>query len=210
MKDIGEIFKKLDSVTYNHSIRVMCIAKEIEEFYHYDNCILGNAALVHDIGKIFVSSKILDKVEKLDSIERKLINLHPYIGYAILKNAGVNEDVCRIVLYHHGANPIVLEPIEPINEVEIYNVALMLHSIDCFEALTSDRPYHRGFLAEDALKILFREKNHHPDVLNYVIDVLRNEDKYMGSAVLRGENCNNYDISTIFTEIQKINKEVFL
>ena len=184
--EIYSVIHKLDSITYNHSIRVMCIAREIEDFYKLEERLIGNAALVHDIGKTYISSKILDKKERLDLVERELINLHPYIGYRMLKQMGVNEDICRIVLYHHGLHPVLLRELEPYQNPMINDMALMLHSIDSFEALTSDRPYHRGLLATEALEIMIKESGHHQAVLDYLIHMLDDGEASENSAVFRG------------------------
>jgi putative nucleotidyltransferase with HDIG domain len=171
-KQITEIFDKLDSSTYNHSIRVMDIAIEVEQYLKLPDNNLSNAALLHDIGKVYIPMRILDKIGKLSDLERELINLHPYIGYMILKDFGMNEDVCRIVLYHHGFYPITIQKINQYGNDRVLDQASMLHSIDEFEALTSDRPYHRGVLAHEALEIMQREENHHPKILEYISKTL--------------------------------------
>lgn len=192
--DLYDLFNKLDSITYNHSIRVMGIAREIEDFFDLKSRTISNAALIHDIGKVFVSSKILDKVGSLNEIEKTMVNLHPYIGYKILKQYGIDEDICRLVLYHHGLRPITLSEIEEVQNEDVYDQALILHSIDAFEALTSDRPYHRGYLAKEALDIMLREKNHHQAVLDYLIYVTDADKDYCNSAVFRGYIGAEYDI----------------
>ena len=145
----------MDSTTYNHSMRVMLIALEIETTLRLDDHKLSEAALLHDIGKIYISPTILDKKEGLSSLERELIDLHAYIGYSILHGFDIDEDIW----YHHGSTPITISPIEKYNSEEIYEKAKMLHTIDVFEALTSDRPYHRGMSAKDALSIMKDEKD---------------------------------------------------
>lgn len=193
---------KLDSITYNHSIRVMCLAREIEDFYHFDNHLMSNAALVHDVGKFYITSKILDKKERLDLVERELINLHSYIGYKMLKEFGVNEDICRITLYHHGLRPIVLEKLDPYNNPLISDMAFMLHSIDSFEALTSDRPYHRGLLATEALDVMIKESNHHQAILDYIIYMTDNEELCDSSAIFRGGySVEPHIIENVFNDI---------
>ena len=106
--DLSETFNRLDATTYNHSVRVMKIASEIESFYGLGDNYLSIAALLHDIGKVYISRKVLDKVSPLTGLEREIISLHPYYGYKILKDYDINEDVCRLVLYHHGMDPLCL------------------------------------------------------------------------------------------------------
>ena len=208
-KEIYNLIYKLDSITYNHSIRVMCIAREIEKFFRLEEHTISNAALVHDVGKIYISSKILDKKGRLDSIERELINLHPYIGYKMLKNLGVHEDICRIVLYHHGMFPVILNDISPYHNTLVNDMALMLHTIDSFEALTSDRPYHRGLLATEALEVMIKESGHHQAVLDYLIHMTDCGDEVENSAIFRGGYAvEPKDIEKALNEICNANMKI--
>ena len=166
-----ELFDRLDSITYNHSVRVMQLAREVEQYYGLPDRKLSDAALLHDIGKVYISHKILDKPDLLTDLERSLVNLHPYIGFRLLEENGIDPDICSIVLFHHGFNPPVLETVSPAETDNIYDKALLLHSIDAFEALTSDRPYHRGFLATEALDIMLKEKRHHQAFLDFLIEL---------------------------------------
>lgn len=169
---VMNMFNRLDSTTYNHSVRVMAIATEIEEFLSINDNYLSSAALLHDIGKIYIPHAILDKVGRLDDIEREIIDLHPYIGYRILNNAGINEKICRIVLFHHGFNPATIQNVCDSNDQYVIEMSKLLHSIDVFEALTSDRPYHRGVPAREALRIMENDGTHHPEVIKYISHIL--------------------------------------
>ena len=195
---LKEIFYSLDSITFNHSVRVMRISLEVEKFFAFHDHLLSDAALLHDIGKVFVSSKILDKKTMLSSLERNLVDLHPYIGYRILRDHDVDEDICRVVLYHHGNHPPMLENIEPSVDDRLYDVSLMLHSIDSFEALTSDRPYHRCYLADEALDIMLHEYNHHQGFLDYLITQAETEESKRKSAVFRSNCIQEVNVSDRF------------
>jgi putative nucleotidyltransferase with HDIG domain len=184
-KVLEEIFKSLDSSTYNHSIRVMDIALEVEQYLRLPDHNLSSAGLLHDIGKFYIPMNILDKVGKLSPLEKELMDLHSYFGYQILEDFGLDEDVCRIVLYHHGINPITIKEIEPYDKASVLDQAYMLHSIDEFEALTSDRPYHRGVPARKALEIMQDEANHHPKVLEYISKTLGTGSMASKSAIHR-------------------------
>lgn len=190
---IFKYFSRLDSITYNHSVRVAALSVEFEKFNKMDNTELSQAALVHDLGKIFISSKILDKVGSLTPLEREIINLHPYIGYRLLKSMDVNEDICRIVLYHHGLDPVVLSPVGAFDNNHVCEKSIMLHTIDAFEALTSDRPYHRGFPSHEALEIMCKEDGHHQGVMEYLKTMANNSDSCTNTCVRRTcqqDNCN--------------------
>lgn len=158
----------LDSMSYNHCVRSSEIAREIESKFDLGSNLLSKAALVHDVGKIYVSSKILGKPDQLDFLERKIIDLHPYIGYQILRQCGVNEKICTITLYHHGVKPPMLSDIKIKMDDEIKHYALMLHTIDAFEALTTDRSYRRGYTQAKAVEIMDKESMHDKNVLDFL------------------------------------------
>lgn len=166
--NILTVMNQLDSTTYNHSVRVMMIAAEVEEYLKITDHKLIAAALFHDVGKLYIPYNILDKNSRLTHLEREIIDLHPYIGYCILTELGIDEDICRIVLYHHGPRPLTIRDVGYYDKKEIYEYANILHTIDAFEALTSDRPYHRGLPVKEALDILIRETGYDYRTLEYI------------------------------------------
>ena len=165
---ILKYMERLDSLTFNHSARVMMIASEIEEYMGVLDHKLMNAALFHDIGKIYVPYNILDKNGRLTKLERELVDLHPYSGYIVLSDLGVDEDICRIVLYHHGFSPLYIRDLPHYNTGLIYQKTCILRTIDSFEALTSDRAYHRGLPSRDAIDILLKEGIYDVTAMEYL------------------------------------------
>lgn len=186
-----DILRRLDSTTYNHSVRVMMISAEVEEYLCMTDHKMMCAALFHDIGKLYVPFEILDKKDKLSSLERELIDLHPYFGYCMLSSLGVEEDICRIVLYHHNFNPLTIHDLGRYNNEDVYEKAQILHTIDAFEALTSDRPYHRGLPSKEAIKVLLRENNHDSRALKYLMEVSNKEDSVKSAVHRFGTDLNN-------------------
>lgn len=166
--EIKNRMEQMDSTTYNHSIRVWELALGVEAYYKMTDDCLSTAALVHDIGKLYISERILDKHEGFDTLEREIIDLHPYIGYRILDDHRVNEVVKRIVLYHHGMHPKRLEPLPEFYSVMTMEKAKMLHTIDAFEALTTDRPYHRRLSVRQAVSFLQGQEGYHSHILLYL------------------------------------------
>ena len=59
------------------------------------------AGLVHDLGKIYVPSEILNKPGRLQEIEFNLIRIHPEIAYDILKSLDFAWPLAKIILQHH-------------------------------------------------------------------------------------------------------------
>ena len=93
-----------DSSTGDHSRKLIVLAtrmgvslglspKEIED--------LGHAAVLHDLGKIGISDRILHKKNKLSNSEYKEIQKHPQIGAEIIRPVHSLSGVIPIILYHH-------------------------------------------------------------------------------------------------------------
>ena len=158
----------LDAVSFNHSYRVREISRDAENFFEHNDSTLSKAAFVHDIGKIYISTKILDKKGTLSQVEKNIIDLHPYISYQVLRELGVYEGICRIALYHHGINPPCLSFVENYDNKKIMHYAEMLRTIDSFEALTTDRSYRRGFPSKEAIRIMEGENFHDEKTLDFL------------------------------------------
>lgn len=158
----------LDAMTFNHCVRCCEIAREIEAKFQLPDNLLSQSALVHDVGKIYVSSKILQKPGSLTPLERQIIDLHPYIGFKILQDLHIDNKMCEVVLMHHGNAAPTLEVCKLSNDVQVRQCAKMLHTIDAFEALTTDRAYRRGFTQAKAVEIMDKESTHDTEVLDFL------------------------------------------
>ena len=117
--------------------------------------ILRLGSLLHDIGKIGISSALLNKPGRLTSEEYEVIKEHPEIGGRILHNVDFFKPILPLVRYHHrwhdgNGYPAAVGDEELPVESEILSVA------DVYDALTSDRPY-RGAMTRDTAISLLRE-----------------------------------------------------
>lgn len=109
--------------------------------------IMEQAALLHDIGKVYIPDYILNKKGKLDTQERKIVDTHAELGYEILRTTYANADILPLVKGHHTystANPILLQ---------------ILEVSDIWSALKEKRPYKRIFSDSESLKILYERAN---------------------------------------------------
>lgn len=100
-----ELLKEKNNVTYEHCLRVERYIKKYCERYGINSHtkeILCLAGRYHDIGKIGISPEILNKVGKLSAEEQREVEDHPFIGYIILRDAGLtNKELLKAVLDHH-------------------------------------------------------------------------------------------------------------
>lgn len=160
-KSLWKMLKSLDIITLNHSVRVCEICRVVEKEFKYKDNYLSFAGLFHDIGKFFISDKLLNKRGALDHIERAIINSHPYFSYKVLCFYNLPETICNLALFHHSFNPPMTFNDQDDNDTEFINISeniikrtLVLKTIDVYEALTTDRPYHRGVSCDEAIKII--------------------------------------------------------
>jgi diguanylate cyclase (GGDEF)-like protein len=110
---------------------------------------LRRAALLHDIGKVAIDPRVLDKPEKLTDEEYAQMKLHAVVGGMMLEHAGLCDEASWVRHHHErfdGAGyPAGLSGEDIPLEARIIFVA------DSFEAMTSDRPYRSGMEVGAAL-----------------------------------------------------------
>jgi putative nucleotidyltransferase with HDIG domain len=101
------------------------------------------AALVHDIGKIGIPEKILNKQGPLDASEWKLVKQHTIIGADLLKNLEMYSEAAHIVKYEHERWDGTGYP-DGLKGEKIPIGARIIHVADVYHALTSDRVYRKS------------------------------------------------------------------
>ncbi|WP_282432912.1 HD-GYP domain-containing protein [Pelotomaculum propionicicum] len=109
------------------------------------------AGLLHDIGKVYIPTDILNKPTRLTDIEMMLIKTHPSVGSEILEIIPFNWPVAQIALQHHerlngSGYPAGLSGSEILLEAKILAVA------DVVEAMSNHRPYRPALGKDKALE----------------------------------------------------------
>jgi diguanylate cyclase (GGDEF)-like protein len=115
---------------------------------------LRRAALLHDIGKAAVSAEILGKPARLTNEEFEQIRVHPVVGSTMLTHSGLMDEA-NWIRHHHERIDGRGYP-DGLGGDEIPLESRILHIVDAFEAMTSDRPYHRAIGLEEAIEELQR------------------------------------------------------
>jgi len=115
------------------------------------------AALIHDIGKMYVPADILSKPGKLSEMEFNLIKTHPGISYEILKGMEFPWPLAEIIRQHHerldgSGYPESRQGKDILLEARILSVA------DVVEAMCSHRPYRAALGIDKALEEISRSK----------------------------------------------------
>ncbi|MBM7557651.1 HD-GYP domain-containing protein [Halanaerobacter jeridensis] len=132
-----------DRYTFEHSWRVAELATAIAQEMKLDHQEIERihyAAHLHDIGKIGVEEKVLNKSGKLTATEMKKMQEHPGIGHEILWEIPLFTSVSTIVLYHHERYDGLGYP-SGLEGKQIPLGSRIIAVADTFDAITSDRSY---------------------------------------------------------------------
>ena len=132
-----------DEYTNGHSERVAEYSKKIAEFYgkSRNECDdIYQIALLHDIGKIGIPDKIINKVGKLTDEEYEIIKTHTVRGAQILKSVNDYPDLIRGAKYHHERYDGKGYP-DRLKGREIPEIARIISVADAYDAMTSIRSY---------------------------------------------------------------------
>ncbi len=155
-----------DKYTIGHTERVvaysLAIAEEIEkgmpqggEVEFRENVRI--AALLHDIGKIGVPERVLNKKKPLNDRDWAYIKKHPLMGEGILSSLSEFKDAIAGVKYHHERYDGKGYPYQ-LKGDEIPLVAAIISVADAFDAMTTDRPYRRALTLEEAIGEIKRNR----------------------------------------------------
>lgn len=138
------ILREYDEATYIHSVNVASLAvlvgikdnMSIDDLYS-----LALGSLLHDIGKLTVPLRILNKPGKLTEEEMAIVRKHPQCGYRILcGSSGISQTVKQIVLQHHENHDGTGYPMQ-LSGDDVNFLAKVVHVCDVYEALCVKRSY---------------------------------------------------------------------
>jgi putative nucleotidyltransferase with HDIG domain len=167
-----------DQVTHGHIRRVQeySVALARQMGVHDDNLIkaIEAASLLHDMGKLSVPESILNKPGKLTSSEFEIMKTHSSVGADILAAIEFRYPVVPIVRHHHENWDGSGYP-DRLSGTDIPIGARILSVTDCFDALTSDRPYRNKLSESEAVAILQERRGtmYDPLIVDVFIDMQR-------------------------------------
>ena len=151
--DIASAVEAKDPYTYGHSKRVNIYAAALAEKVGLSSdevSALSAAALLHDIGKVGIPEKVLNKKGKLSKEDWEEIKAHPRLGANIIGNIPKLAPAVNTILYHHERWDGSGYP-EGLKAEEIPLEARILAIADSFEAMTSARPYRPALSLEEVV-----------------------------------------------------------
>lgn len=146
-----------DQYTLGHSVNVCVLSILLGVSLGYSAPQLhelGMGALMHDIGKLAIPDEILNKPDRLTAEEFAIMSRHTTIGWEMLSaQPEISYVSAAVALQHHerwrgGGYPRSLQG------EEIHEYARICAVADCYDAMTADRVYRKGFSPERALKVM--------------------------------------------------------
>ena len=167
-----------DRYTHGHSERVTEFSMAIAESMglgteELDNIRLGS--ILHDIGKIAVPDRVLNKPSRLSEAEFLLIKNHPVHGAEIIKHISNIDPVISVVLHHHEKWNGTGYP-DGLAGEDIPIQARVVAVADAFDAMTSSRPYRSNFSIEQVIREFERCADDHFDgrIVQHFVKLLDN------------------------------------
>ncbi len=169
-----------DPNTHRHSQAVTELSVALAEELHLDPDEIDTiryAAILHDVGKIGIGEEILFKPGPLTPRERTVVEAHPLVGASILAGIPHMEELIPLILHHHerydgSGYPDGLKDGDPRFPLG----AQILSIADTFDAITTERPYHKGMTIDEACTFLQTQagRSFHPNLVKAFITMIQN------------------------------------
>ena len=149
--------------------------------------VIGEAAYLHDIGKIGISDRILNKPGKLNDREWQLMRQHPALSAEIVKPL-YEENVVLGVRHHHERFDGRGYP-DGLAGEDIPLIARAMCVVDSYDAMSFERPYHRGMTFTECLAELERCKGSQfdPGMVDAFVRVLKRTAAQREHALIVGQ-----------------------
>jgi len=154
------VLKNYDQYTYYHSINVGILSMYLTRKLGYNHIYtqdIAMAGFLHDLGKIKIPAKIVNKNGPLTLEEFQVMKRHPIHAYNLIKDdQTISTFIKKSVLFHHerwngSGYPLKLK------EDSIGNFASIVAVSDVYDALTTDRPYKKALSINDALIYILKK-----------------------------------------------------
>jgi len=156
------VLKKYDQYTYYHSINVGILSMFLARKLGYNHIYvqdMGLAGFLHDLGKIKIPAKIVDKNGPLTLEEYQIMKKHPLYSYNLIKDDNnISNFVKKAVLFHHERWNGSGYPLNLKGDV-IGNFASIVAICDVYDALTTDRPYKKALSVNDTLYYILKKSD---------------------------------------------------
>lgn len=163
--------KSYDNYTYAHSVNV-CILSVLTGktvgMNRFDLRELAIGALLHDIGKVFIDSDVLNKPGQLTPEELAVVREHSRYGFDALRSkVNISLVSAHVAFQHHEREDGSGYP-RSLRSTDIHRFAKIVAVADSYDAMTTERVYKRALMNHIAIERLVDEApaKYHPSVIN--------------------------------------------
>ncbi len=169
-----------DEETEGHTMRVTKLAVDLASEIGIQNDELENirrGAILHDIGKMAISDKVLRKPGPLTTEEREIIKKHPLYAYEMLKDISFLQAALNIPLYHHERWDGTGYP-KGLKEREIPIDARIFAIVDVWDAMSHDRVYHKAIPTDEVQVYIQQGAGSHfdPELVEVFLRMMQREE----------------------------------
>jgi putative nucleotidyltransferase with HDIG domain len=151
--------KHFDEYTFFHSVNTSVLALSVGRHLGYERVPLlqlGTGMLLHDIGKTQIPLEILNKPGRYEANEFEIMKQHVMRGAEILSHTtGLTDMFLMPTLEHHERVDGTGYPYQR-PKTDLSQFGLIAAIVDIYDAVTSDRCYHKGKTPHDTLQILYQ------------------------------------------------------
>ena len=176
--DLSLNIKELNELKANHLQDTRDIVKGIADNLPFtlknrvDINAVEKAAYLHDLGKVLIPSEILNKPDKLNDAEIRIMHKHSELGYELLKTTNLSDKTLKLIRNHHQnakktGYPWVGKDFNADINLQILSIA------DKYSALTENRVYKKSLTPKQALTIIYqdvKEEKLHPFVFKALVN----------------------------------------
>ena len=156
IKTLVSVINAKDRYTYGHCERLVFYSRLLADKLNLnkeDKMTLVYGAYMHDIGKINISKEVLIKKMPLTNEEWNMLKQHPQNGVDIIKPVASLQRIAPLILHHHEKYDGTGYPSGLKGEAIPY-LARVLTVVDCFDAMTSNRPYNKRKTYDEGIEEL--------------------------------------------------------
>jgi putative nucleotidyltransferase with HDIG domain len=170
--------QEYDEYTFAHSVNVAVISAAIARCLVLDEAFvdsIAHAALLHDIGKLYVPKPIIHKGGRLTPSEWQAVKRHPVDGERILREERLDLLSRRVAYEHHMRHDLAGYPTPKAGYV-VHEASEIVRIADSYDALTTKRPYRRQINPYEAIKLMVKSSGSefHAEYLSAFLRVLGN------------------------------------
>lgn len=151
--------KSFDEYTFFHSVNTSALALSVGKHLRYERVPLlqlGTGMLLHDIGKMLIPVEILNKPGRYETHDFEIMKQHVLRGAEILSSTtGLTDMFLKPTLEHHERVDGTGYPHHR-SKTDLSQFGLIAAIVDIYDAVTSDRCYHKGKTPHDTLRFLYQ------------------------------------------------------